>query len=993
MTASENLNITKDDCWKVIDSFFNEKGVISQQLDSYDEFLCENVPRIIETNPPIEIIYKKNISPEICEINSKKKDTQTIKKKIYEVQTHKFIFKKCLIGSPIINEFRGGLTNITPNIARLRNLTYDVGIYTTINYIYKKEIVDYSNPNNVETKVEETFSKDENIKLCNVPLMLNTKYCVLYKKTEKERIDLGECSLDVGGYFIVNGSEKVLVAQERMATNQVYVFLNKLNNYVCEIRSIQEGVLKSANMILIKHVNSPKTSSLTTEKILRIQIPFIKKDIPIIILFRALGIIKDEHILDLIEYQILDDKIKKQFLKIINPCFEESFIISKQEDALEYIGKRYVQIIETREERIKVCKEVLEKEFLSHISIKNDTEKDKSNNFKLKGYFLGYMVNRLCMTILGYRDLDDRDSFGNKRLDLAGNLLGNLFKISFSKMCKDFKIICEKSLNGNKNINLKLYLRGADISKDLKYALATGNWGSSRQRTTRTGVAQVLNRLSYSATLSHLKRVNAPISKDGKMAKPRQLHPTSFSLLCCLTGDSLILMSDGSLKRIDQIKNNDIVVTVNPKTLKQELSPIYNWFKLNPKRILKIKITNGRKIKCTDDHPLLVYNKKTKSQDWINAGELKINDYLIIKNIESLPNTNLISLRDDLAAINVYSIEEIPVEPVYDFTTRSNNHSFIANGIVVSNCSETPEGHACGLIKNLSLLTHISLSYSSEVIEKCLELFDIIKLTSINIDSVEDCNKLKNSGKIFINGNWVGIAEDLDEIYNSVLNLRRNGTLRYDITIRKNNSNELNIESDIGRCCGPKIVLEKTKDGIQPKLTKEHIVGLLNNEISWSHLVRNGIIEYLDVYEQSEMLIAMSLSDVYNNMFKMDYTHLEIHPSLMFSICTSIIPFSNCNQAPRITYSAAQSKQAMGMYTTNHKLRMDTLGHILFYPQKPFIQTKQSKYLNYDEVPSGQNLIVAIANYGGLTKWPMSHEKMWQVIRWMAMISNCWKIL
>ena len=816
--VSKNLNITRDDCWKVIDSFFNEKGVISQQLESYDEFLCENVPRIIESNPPIEIIYKKNISPEICEIQGKKKDTNIIKKKIYEVQTHKFTFKKCLIGSPIINEFRGGLTNITPNIARLRNLTYDVGIYTTINYVYKKEIV-----SNDETKVEETFSKDENIKLCNVPLMLNTKYCVLYKKTEKERIDLGECSLDVGGYFIVNGSEKVLVAQERMATNQVYVFLNKLNNYVCEIRSIQEGVLKSANMILIKHVNSPKTSSLTTEKILRIQVPFIKKDIPIIILFRALGIIKDEHILDLIEYQNLDTitesgtmfpNRKNQFLKIINPCFEESFIITKQEDALEYIGKRYIQNIESREERIKICKEVLEKEFLSHISIKNDT-----NNFKLKGYFLGYMVNRLCMTILGYRDLDDRDSFGNKRLDLAGNLLGNLFKISFSKMCKDFKIICEKSLNGNKNINLKLYLRGADISKDLKYALATGNWGSSRQRTTRTGVAQVLNRLSYSATLSHLKRVNAPISKDGKMAKPRQLHPTSFSLLCC---------------------------------------------------------------------------------------------------------------------------------------------------------SETPEGHACGLIKNLSLLTHISLSYSSEVIQKCLELFDIIKLTDINVESIEDCIKLKNSGKIFINGNWVGIAEDIDSIYNSVLELRRNGTLRYDITIRKNNSNELNIESDIGRCCGPKIVLEKVIGGdkiyTRPKLTKEHIVKLLNNEISWSYLVRNGIIEYLDVYEQSEMLIAMNLEDVYNNPFKMEYTHLEIHPSLMFSICTSIIPFSNCNQAPRITYSAAQSKQAMGMYTTNHKLRMDTLGHILFYPQKPFIQTKQSKYLNYDEVPCGQNLIVAIANYGGLTK-------------------------
>lgn len=258
-------SISQQDAWSIIDSFFNEKGLVRQQIESYDEFLCENIPKIIESSPPIEIEtqpqkYKNDTEPSIIRYSYK--------------------FTNTYIGFPKILEADGVLTDLTPNIARLRGLCYEVPIYVTV--IFKKTKI-----SDQEEILEE---KEENIKFCNVPLMLNTKHCFLYGKSDKERILLGECEYDQGGYFIINGSEKVLIAQERLATNQVYVFLNKTNNHFAEIRSIQEGEFKSANQLLVKYILPPKKTTIVSEKIIRVTIPYIKKDIPLFIVFMALGI-------------------------------------------------------------------------------------------------------------------------------------------------------------------------------------------------------------------------------------------------------------------------------------------------------------------------------------------------------------------------------------------------------------------------------------------------------------------------------------------------------------------------------------------------------------------------------------------------------------------------------------------------------------------------------------------------------------------------------
>lgn len=148
-----------------------------------------------------------------------------------------------------------------------------------------------------------------------------------------------------------------------------------------------------------------------------------------------------------------------------------------------------------------------------------------------KAYFFGYMINKLLATVLGRRDFDDRDHYGNKRMDLAGPLMGGLFRQSFYKVMKEARMYLDRKVNEGKVVNLRSAVNQETITRDLKYALATGNWGINRKAITKTGVAQVLQRLTYSSTLSHLRRVASSVGRDGKLAKPRQLHNTHWGMV------------------------------------------------------------------------------------------------------------------------------------------------------------------------------------------------------------------------------------------------------------------------------------------------------------------------------------------------------------------------------------------------------------------------------------------------------------------------------
>ena len=240
------------------------------------------------------------------------------------------------------------------------------------------------------------------------------------------------------------------------------------------------------------------------------------------IVFRALGFVADQDILEHIVYDFNDSEM----IEMVKPSLDEAFVIQEQGVALNFIGSRGARPGVTRERRMRYAREILQKEILPHVGVSDFCETKKA-------YFLGYMVHRLLLASLGRREIDDRDHYGNKRLDLAGPLLAFLFRGLFKNLCKEMRLYAQRFVDRGKDFSMELAIRTRIITDGLKYSLATGNWGDQKKaHQARAGVSQVLNRLTYASTLSHLRRVNSPIGRDGKLAKPRQLHNTLWGMLC-----------------------------------------------------------------------------------------------------------------------------------------------------------------------------------------------------------------------------------------------------------------------------------------------------------------------------------------------------------------------------------------------------------------------------------------------------------------------------
>ena len=494
--------------WNIIDKYFNDNqyALVAHHIDSYNDFFKNGIKSIFKEKNPIRIMKDQN--PETKEFK--------FRCNIYLGGKNG---DKLFFGKPIIFD-KDREHYMYPNEARIRNMNYS----TAIEYEVDVEFIIRADDGEL---IERVITLPERIYLGKFPIMVNSELCILNGMSKELRFNLGECKNDPGGYFIIDGKEKVIVPQEKFADNMLYVRENKddeLYSHSAEIRSVSEDASKPMRTTAVKLVAPTPTKK---NGHILVSIPNVRKAMPLFIVMRALGIESDKEI---IQYCLLDLEKYSNYVDLFIPSIHDAGKIFNQELALKYIATF------TKQKTVSSTLHILMDYFLPHIG---------ELNFQSKAYFLGYMVKQMLEVYTKEKQPTDRDSFKFKRVEITGMLLYDLFKEYYTLQQQNIYLKIDKEFTFHKvsyhtvesfpNLienNYKDLFKDRVVEEGFRKAFK-GNWGSE-EHTKRMGVVQPLNRLSFNSFITHLRKINLPMDSSAKVVKPRFLHGSQWGIIDAL---------------------------------------------------------------------------------------------------------------------------------------------------------------------------------------------------------------------------------------------------------------------------------------------------------------------------------------------------------------------------------------------------------------------------------------------------------------------------
>ncbi|KAK2195923.1 bifunctional DNA-directed RNA polymerase [Babesia duncani] len=763
--------------WRILPFYMGIRGIARQHINSYNNFVLREIKEIMNapSNKVIRTDLDKNFFVEFVDIR---------------------------VGRPYIEENMVGVM-LTPQMCRVRDLTYSAPIYVDVDYVRGTDVI-----------------RKQNVEIGRLPVMLRSCVCVLSNEMAAsdtkshaniiaDSSTLGECPYDPGGYFIIKGVEKVILMQEQLSKSRVIVETDIKKN-ICATVTSATAESKSRTAVVYKNQKLYVRHNSFTD------------DVPLCIILRAMGVETDKEIAQLIGTTGSQGflPVGGDYIQWIHDIYHEK--IATRLDAVLYIGRKVRPRLlakgffasakerapKTNQNLAEEAHDILARVLLSHIPMRD------SGDFSCKIISLCLMARRVLAVASGNESVDDKDHYGNKRLELAGQLISILFEDLYKKFLFQLKKQIEQSLdryiesvqNGTRDVQIPYpdlfrNLPTDIITRGMQVAVSTGNWNIRRFRIERSGVSQVLSRLSYISCLGMMTKTNSQFEKGRKISGPRALQPSQFGLIC----------------------------------------------------------------PC-----------------------------------------------------------------------------------------DTPEGESCGLVKNLSLMSHVT---SDGEVTELVPLLYWLGVESTDSICASDIFENTSNWTVFVNGILLGVCQDASNLIKSLVALRRCGQISPFVSAYENfKQRQIHISSDGGRLCRPLIVV---KDG-KSLLTVEILNRLIRKEITLSVLFANGILEWLDVNEENNSLICLTESDITTNT-----THLEISPMSMLGVVAGLIPFPNHNQSPRNTYQCAMGKQSIGTIGYNQLNRCDTVLHLMVYPQRPLVTTKVIQLVNFDKLPAGQNAIVAVMSYQG----------------------------
>jgi DNA-directed RNA polymerase beta subunit len=863
------------------------------------------------------------------------------------------IFTSPFLVRPDINDLRGNgrPRSLFPYEARRSRLSYMAKLWSKLN-LYQKD-----------GRLIESID----VFLGKIPVMIGSELCHTFGKTEEERYKMGEPEKDPQAYFIIKGAEKVLLNIEKLRVCVPYMYEEK-----------EKFMVRYTSQTL-----TDTTVNIVFEDKYDIHVTFTKigitdNSINVFYIFYVLGLSRPT-IIDEV-YQIMDTFIvdsdpkrqerRRREMRYYMQTTVNSFQMRTQFDrtqVLNVIADTYRDpTILTSFDRNRELIKSIRTELFKNIPMgKTQDSPETISALYAKIRLLASMIVKYVDFQNGYRDVDDRDAWGNKQLTDAGKHMTTRFIQIWKFMITTLQTKA-KSNNYKTATQLKNGISQNYMAEQFISSFTKELWGNSRGQRD-VSIVDILKRDNLVAAWSHIRRINTPTNRRAQIREKRLIHNTQWGLICpvftpegeaCLEVSTLVTKADGSEVQIGDLKDGDEIMTVNPKTHKLEPSKIIKHFVKSSSEYGKgmLKITAmSKSILCTEDHMFLTDFGWVEAKDLINGKH------------------QVLMMTDKPIFVDINSITSESPCMVADFTTVSDNHSMISGGFVT---------HNCGLVKDSAVTVYISLDRGDSVVRSRISNY------------YSQTPQGPHQNPLYINGIPIGYCNS-DELHKELLRLRRTQQLYFDTGIVKDMSGDLWIFTNDGRLCRPLMIVDPDTQQLMID-----VLGLRNADLGT--LLSKGVMEYLDAAEQEQPynyiaetvrhlrarreliqgVIEKSIQTEQdpnatqveknnaiearmNTMKRRRYTHCEIDPTAILGISAISMPFGEFNPGPRDTYQSSMVRQALGPNSSRIELRYDTTMRTTIAPEVPSISTDAHEWLGLDDYPQGQEVILAITTYGG----------------------------